>query len=200
MKIRPATWLTISLVALLMWAIAGAGGSAIAGHLIGSKDIRDGSVRKVDLAPGVQHRLETISKPGPQGPKGDTGPIGPRGQVGNDGRDARAVERYWAVAFYDVGDTNAGAIATVACSAQTDVAISGGVQTLGLGDNTAPAAVASSFPGRMDWAANEPKKQRLDGWIVQFDADQPPNKVKVWALCERGANIDVVGTYTQSAG
>jgi hypothetical protein len=108
---------------------------------------------------------------------------------------------YYAVAFYDVGDTNSGAIATVACSAITDTAISGGVQILGL-DATANARntpVSSSFPGRMDWSTNTPKADRLDGWIVQFGGGSiAPEKVKVYALCVPSLTVPVVNTYTQS--
>lgn len=113
---------------------------------------------------------------------------------------------YYAVAFYDVGDTNAGAIATVGCSKDTDTAISGGVQILGLDAtaNSRNTPVSSSFPGRMDWTTNTPKADRLDGWIVQFGgnagtvSDKDPLKVKIWALCTPGLNIPVVETFTQS--
>jgi hypothetical protein len=113
---------------------------------------------------------------------------------------------YYSVAFYDVGNTNAGAIATVACKKTTDSAISGGVQTL---VDTASAArntpVSSSFPGRMNWDTNTPRPDRLDGWIVQFGgnagatSDKDPLKVKIWALCVPGLAIPVEQTYTQSA-
>lgn len=112
---------------------------------------------------------------------------------------------YYSVAFYDKGDTNAGAIATVACKKVTDTAISGGAQTLvdatSLARNT---PVSSSFPGRMDWTTNLPKADRLDGWVVQFGgnagatSDSPPLKVKVWALCVPGLSLPVTQTYLQS--
>jgi len=113
---------------------------------------------------------------------------------------------YYAVAFYDKGDTNAGAIATVACKVEADIAISGGAQTVGLdaGANSRNTPVNSSFPGRMDWTTNAPKANRLDGWVVQFGgnagtvSDKAPEKVKVWALCLPGAELPVVQTYTQS--
>jgi hypothetical protein len=113
---------------------------------------------------------------------------------------------YYSVAFYDKGDTNAGAIATAACKAATDVAISGGAQTVGLDAtaNTRNTPVNSSFPGRMDWTTNAPKAGRLDGWIVQFGgnagatSDKAPEKVKVWALCVPGLSVPVEQTYLQS--
>lgn len=115
--------------------------------------------------------------------------------------DADALTKaYYSVAFYDKGDTNAGAIATVACKLATDTAISGGVQTLvdasSLARNT---PVSSSFPGRMDWTTNTPKANRLDGWIVQFGGGAiAPEKVKVWALCVPGLSTAVTQTYLQS--
>jgi hypothetical protein len=104
---------------------------------------------------------------------------------------------YYSIAKYDVGDTNQGAIATVACDNETDVAVAGGVQSLGLGGH--PAATASSFPGRMDWNTNSPRDGRLDGWIVQFDATTAPEKVNVWALCVPNSSITARTTYTESA-
>ena len=111
------------------------------------------------------------------------------------------------MASYDVGDTNAGAIATVACKAETDVAISGGVQVLGLGDGSdrRNTPVSSSFPGRMDWSTNTPKSDRLDGWIVQFGgnagevADKAPEKTQIWALCVPHGDISVDETFRESA-
>jgi hypothetical protein len=111
---------------------------------------------------------------------------------------------YYSVAFYDVGNTNAGAIATVACKKTTDTAINGGVQVV---DTTKNTPVSSSFPGRMNWnvVPNAPLPNRLDGWIVQFGgnagavSDKDPLKVKIWALCVPGLNIPVTQTYLQSA-
>ncbi|MCW2768153.1 MAG: hypothetical protein JWO11_4112, partial [Nocardioides sp.] len=85
-------------------------------------------------------------------------------------------------------------------SSQNFTALAGGVQMIGLGGQSAP--VASSFPGRMDWANSAPFPDRLDGWIVQFAGDQTnhPQKVKVWALCVPRTDIPVVNTYTQATG
>ncbi len=149
---------------------------------------------------------------GPQGPKGDTGATGPRGLTGltgsrgwtgpqgpkGDAGDSYLAGAYYSVAHYDKGDTNGGAIATVACKAQTDTAISGGVST---DDNAKNVPVGQSFPGRMDWTTNTPMPNRLDGWIIQFASQNgsAPEKVKVWALCVPGLNVSVDQTYTQSA-
>ncbi len=143
---------------------------------------------------------------GKDGGKGDPGDRGPQGAPGLDGA-------FYAVAKYNVGDTNAGAIATVACNAdnsvsQQYVAISGGVQTIGLGSNGIGnnTPVSSSFPGRMDWSTNTPKPGRLDGWIVQFGgnaqssgaSDKDPQYVNVWALCVKNtANVAAHTTFTE---
>jgi hypothetical protein len=162
--------------------------------------------------PGAQGNQGNPGAEGAKGPKGDTGLRGETGLTGSKGDkgdkgDDYMAGAYYSVAFYDVGDTNAGAIATVACKSVTDTAISGGVQVLGLdadanGRNT---PVSSSFPGRMDWSTNTPRPNRLDGWIVQFGgnagatSDKDPAKTKIWALCVPGLNVPVVATYTQSS-
>jgi hypothetical protein len=154
-----------------------------------SRDIHDGTIRVVDLKPTTVSALK--------------GATGTAGAPGKDGKDA-LFGAYYAVAYYDAGHTNAGAIATVGCNHQTDVAISGGVQVLGLGEgsNSRNTPVSSSFPGRMDWNTNAPKADRLDGWIVQFggDADSvAPEKAKVWAMCVPGADVSIDQNYTESA-
>jgi hypothetical protein len=204
------------------------GGGKIKDNSIQSKDIKNGTIQLSDLNSGLIKYLAsqsnspqpTINAPkgdagatgakgdtgsvGPAGPQGDVGPAGPKGDVGSNGM----LGAYYAVANYNAGDTNAGAVATVACSNVTDVAISGGVQTLGLDgtplDNNTP--VSSSFPGRMDWSTNTPREDRLDGWIVQFGgnagpvSDNSPLRVKVYALCLPGQTIPVVETFTQVEG
>jgi hypothetical protein len=142
---------------------------------------------------------------GPKGDKGDTGasgPQGPKGDKGDKGDTGAAGDSYldgayYSVGYYDVGNTNGGAIATVACKAQTDTAISGGVST---DDYTKSVPVGQSLPGRMDWSTNTPKQGRLDGWIIQFASQNgsAPEKVKVWALCVPGLHVPVNQTFTQS--
>jgi collagen triple helix repeat protein len=201
----------------------------IADGTIRNQDIHKDSVSLNRLSEGVQELIAGSSadscvpgvagKDGAQGPKGDTGATGPKGEQGPAGKDGNDGARgpkgdtglagaYYSVAFYDVGDTNAGAIATVACKEQTDTAISGGVQTVGLdeGANQRNTPVSSSFPGRMDWSTNTPRPDRLDGWVVQFGgnagatSDKAPEKAKVWALCVPNLNIPVETTFKQSAG
>ena len=167
-------------------------------------------------APGKDGK-DGSGTPGPQGPKGDAGPHGAQGSAGPQGTPGQSGAKgdkgdkgdtgaagdsylhgaYYSVAYYDKGDTNGGAIATVACKAQTDTAISGGVST-DVYTKTVP--VGQSLPGRMDWTTNTPRPGRLDGWIVQFASQNgsAPEKVKVWALCVPGLQVPVNQTYTQS--
>ncbi|HET6153638.1 MAG TPA: hypothetical protein VFE15_11805 [Marmoricola sp.] len=155
------------------------GTNQIADNAITTTKIKDGAITLVDMRPSALSRLMPAPLAG----------------------------AYYSVAYYDSGDTNAGAIATVACKAQTDVAISGGIQTLGLQDNALQhnTPVSNSFPGRMDFTTNTPKPGRLDGWIVQFGgnagqvSDTSPLKTKIWALCVPGASIPVTQTYQESS-
>lgn len=203
MKIRPIH-IAFAIVTLLVAACIAGNGVAVANQLITGHDIKDGTVRKVDLGSGLQAKIDKRTQPGApgqQGPTGEQGPQGPRGIAGPSG----VVGAYYSVAEYNAGDTNAGAIATVACRDTTDVAIAGGVQVLGLGVGSQQrnTPVSSSFPGRMDWSTNEPRPDRLDGWIVQFGgnagsvSDVAPEHVKIWALCLPGQTVPVDQTYTQ---
>lgn len=174
---------------------------AVAGSMVTSAQIQDNTIRSSDLKDGSAVGLADL-KPGlsalvRKGAKahGAAGAV-----VGAPGKDG-LFGGYYAVAFYDVGDTNAGAIATVACKNTTDTAVSGGVQVLGIDAdaNSRNTPVSSSFPGRMDWSTNSPKADRTDGWIVQFGGtDKAPEKAKVWALCVPNQDIPVVETYRES--
>lgn len=145
------------------------------------------------ISRGPQGAAGPAGAPGQNGHNGEQGPAGQNGQNG----DSYLKGAYYSVAYYDKGDTNGGAIATVACKAPTDTAISGGVST---DDYQKTVPVGQSFPGRMDWNTNTPKANRLDGWIIQFASQNgsAPEKVKVWALCVPGLNVSVAQTYTQS--
>jgi hypothetical protein len=190
-------------------AVAGTTG-AVASSLVTSHDIKDHTIQSVDLGNGaVTHRV--IRDGAVRGKDLSESLMNrvERGAAGHPPLD----RAYYSVAFYDVGDTNAGAIATVACKKETDTAITGGVQVTGIGvsqdeinaANQRNTPVSSSFPGRMDWTTNSPKPQRLDGWIVQFGgnagqtSDKAPEKVKIWALCVPGLDIPVHQTYTESS-
>lgn len=191
--------ITAVVALILIVVFSGSAGAAVQ-RLIGGKDIKNNSIASRD----IQNDSLTLKDAGPVlrneilNNEGPTGPRGPQGVAGDDGADGQdsLFGAYYATAAYNVGDTNQGAIATVACSNPSDVAIAGGVQMIGVGGNN--SAVGSSFPGRMDWTTNTPKVDRLDGWIIQFDADTAPEKVTLWALCVPGATIPVVNTYSQS--
>lgn len=195
----------ITLVAVLVGVLAVTSGAFAAKQYLvtSSSQIKDGAVKLHDLSPGARKALHGANgakgdtgPAGAQGPKGTAGPQGQQGPKGDKG-DSYMDGAYYSVAYYDKGDTNGGAIATVACKAQTDTAISGGVST---DDYMKTVPVGQSFPGRMNWDTNTPKPDRLDGWIVQFASQtgSAPEKVKVWALCVPGLHVPVNQTYTQS--
>jgi hypothetical protein len=165
-------------------------GADIARGTITGNNVKNGTLNADKLTPSARTFLH-----GHKGPRGLAGKNGKNGATGLKGA-------YYSVAKYDVGDTNGGAIATVACASQTDVAVSGGVQTLALGTNGIEhnVPVSSSFPGRMDWNTNTPKAGRLDGWIVQFGTEvgNAPKYVDVYALCVPNLHVTEKTTYTES--
>lgn len=211
MRSLKTTIVAVAIVALLI-AVATAGATTYA-------LIKPGSVNHTKLSTGLNDErtsnlkrltaLETKTTTngvngaqGPVGPKGATGEQGSKGDIGATGAkgatgDAVMDGAYYAIAYYDVGDTNGGAIASVGCKAETDTAISGGTST---DDYTKTVPVGVSFPGRMDWSTNTPKPNRLDGWVVQFASQtgKAPEKVKVWALCLPGLSVPTETTYTES--
>jgi hypothetical protein len=80
--------------ALAITLIVGATSGAVAGQLITSRDIKDGTIKKADLSKGVKHTFSQEGKQGatgapgpagPTGPTGSTGSIGPAGEVGPAG-------------------------------------------------------------------------------------------------------------------
>jgi hypothetical protein len=72
--------------ALLVISLMAGGGYAVAGTLIRSKDIADGTIRCKDLRKAVCDRLKDRgNKPGPQGPTGPQGAPGPQGATGPQG-------------------------------------------------------------------------------------------------------------------
>lgn len=204
-------------------------GDDIARDTITAKNLAERSVGRSELKPGVLQAgpVGPAGIPGPTGAQGvpgeagaagatgEAGPAGPAGPAGSPGPAGPAgpsglAGAFYSQAVYDQGDTNAGAVATVACSTTSTafVAIAGGVQTVGLdsGDKAISrnTPVSSSFPGRMDWSTNTPRAGRLDGWIVQFGgnagqvSDKAPEKVVVWALCVPSATIPTQVTFRQS--
>jgi len=153
----------------------GSTGTAVAGSLIGSADIKDGAVHGVDLSKGINAKLAKTGAPGKDGRDGTFGAV-------------------YGVANY----VNGGAgDATVACAddettSKKYTAIAGGVQAGGVQSmgQTSEFDVAGSFPGRMDWNTGQPKAGRLDGWIV-LGSGGWSDTLKVWALCVPTTSIAV---------
>ena len=156
-----------------------AGTASAATTFITSSDIKDGTIRKVDLNDSVSRALVKAQE-------------APAGTV-------------YRVAHY-AGGANGTAIGTVACAdtnhkSQKYIAISGGMQILDAdGDknlaNDNAVAVADSFPGRMDWDTNSPKAGRLDGWVIRWgNAAESAAQVNVWAVCmKKPADVQVETT------
>jgi hypothetical protein len=152
-------------------------GTATASSLIGSHDIKDGSIRSVDIKDGGVHQRDLTPH-------------------------ARALlnKAPLAGAVYRVENyTNGGAgDATVACApdeatSRQYTAIAGGVETGHVESMTGTPndfSVTASFPGRMDWNTGKPKADRLDGWIVLGNGPLQ-SSFKVWALCVPTTSIPV---------
>jgi len=138
----------ITLIAVLVGVLAVTSGAFAAKRYLitSSSQIKAGAVSLSDLSPAARKALRSVNgnggAAGPQGPKGDAGSHGAQGAAGPQGTPGQAGAKgdkgdtgaagdsylhgaYYSVAYYDKGDTNGGAIATVACKAQSDTAISG---------------------------------------------------------------------------
>ena len=149
-------------------ALVGATTGAVAGSLVSSADIKDGTIKSKDLTPNLDEKIAKHAADGKNGANGKDATFG-------------AVYR---VANYTAGG---GGRATVAC-ADTEVesmkytAIAGGARTEVPGAGTNTEAIVSSFPGRMDWTQGQgglPKPNRLDGWVVYFDGGAAPTGAAV---------------------
>jgi Collagen triple helix repeat (20 copies) len=147
---------------------------------------------------GAQGAQGPAGLPGATGAKGDTGATGAPGKDGKDGLSGLVTRHYdyiKDVTSPGYPGAGSGGIATVACDddpavSQTKVAIGGGVQFLNVGRNAGTLQnpyvgethITDSFPGRMDWATNTPKANRLDGWIVRLNTT-PSVDMRVWVTC-----------------
>jgi hypothetical protein len=76
----------VGLIALVM----AMGGSAVAGSLITSKQIKDGTIQKRDLSKRTIQSLRATSAGGIPGPQGPAGPAGPKGDTGAAGSTGAA--------------------------------------------------------------------------------------------------------------
>ena len=140
---------------------------------------------------------------------GVPGKDGAPGANGQDGKDGKNGVSGYEVRTYDyiaggarpghpgVDSTYGGAgnssIATVACS-PGKVAMGGGYWIRnGQSEvvNDAPAAgqgATASFPGRMNWALNQPKPNDMSGWIVYFNGNGPASMdVTLYVVCINAA-------------
>jgi hypothetical protein len=70
---------------LLAISLMAGGGYAVAGSLVTSKDIADGSIKCKDLRNGVCKKIKRKGEAGPRGPQGPAGPRGPQGPAGPRG-------------------------------------------------------------------------------------------------------------------
>ena len=90
------------------WSSGLIGSDDIKDNTLTSEDVRNKTLRMQDLDPEVRDQIKQ-GEPGPVGPAGAKGATGPAGPTGESG----VVGAYYAVAYYNAGNTNAGAIATV---------------------------------------------------------------------------------------
>jgi hypothetical protein len=189
-------------IAALFGVLAITSGAFAAQHYLitSSSQIKDGTVRLADLAPGARKALHgnpgakgDLGPAGPQGPKGNAGPQGPKGSDGISGYEVRTWRYSKDDANSDAGPgyvgVGSGAIATVACS-DGKVAIGGGYRFTSEHDNgfnsqalRDGSGVIASFPGRMDWNTNTVKPNNNTGWIVQVNDKVNAADMTLYVIC-----------------
>jgi hypothetical protein len=186
-------------IAALFGVLAITSGAFAAQHYLitSSSQIKDGTVRLADLAPGARKALHgntgakgDLGPAGPQGPKGNAGPQGPKGVSGYEVRTWRYSKDD---ANSDMGPgysgVGSGAIATVACS-PGKVALGGGYWFTSEHDSgfnseaiRDGSGVVASFPGRMDWSTNTVKPNDSSGWIVQVNNKVNAADMTLYVIC-----------------
>ena len=189
-------------IAALFGVLAITSGAFAAQHYLitSSSQIKDGTVRLADLAPGARKALHgnlgakgDLGPAGPQGPKGNAGPQGPKGSNGVSGYEVRTWRYSKDDDNSDMGPgyvgVGSGAIATVACS-DGKVAIGGGYRFTSEHDNgfnsqalRDGSGVIASFPGRMDWNTNTVKSNNHTGWIVQVNDKVNLADMTMYVIC-----------------
>ena len=189
-------------IAALFGVLAITSGAFAAQHYLitSSSQIKDGTVRLADLAPGARKALHgnlgakgDLGPAGPQGPKGNAGPQGPKGSNGVSGYEVRTWRYSKDDDNSDMGPgyvgVGSGAIATVACS-DGKVAIGGGYRFTSEHDNgfnsqalRDGSGVIASFPGRMDWNTNTVKSNNNTGWIVQVNDKVNLADMTMYVVC-----------------
>jgi len=199
---------TGAVIAAVVVSVAGTASAAGHGMITGIQ-IKNGSIGLADLSEKAKDSLKGQRGPaGPQGQQGAQGQKGEQGPQGAPGAPGREGVSGYEVVTYDyisgIGHrpdkpgmdpgypgVGPGGVATVACSSPSKVAVSGGwlmrdgasekMDSYVPGLDNGAGAIAS-FPGRMDWGTMEPKQNRLDGWIVRFNA-HPATDVTLYAVC-----------------
>ena len=189
-------------IAALFGVLAITSGAFAAQHYLitSSSQIKDGTVRLADLAPGARKALHgnlgakgDLGPAGPQGPKGNAGPQGPKGSNGVSGYEVRTWRYSKDDDNSDMGPgyvgVGSGAIATVACS-DGKVALGGGYWFTSEHDNgfnsqaiSDGSGVVASFPGRMNWSTNTVKPNDNSGWIVQVNNKVNAADMTLYVIC-----------------
>lgn len=193
---------------LLLGGVSGAYAVTADGTINACQDKSTGNLRVIDPAKTSCKNSETPiswNQAGPQGIQGiqgiqgvpgedgAPGAPGAQGAQGEDGVSGYVVRQYdYTEAVQGPGYTvGGGAIATVACADGPD---DQGLEALGGGywfqDESAMTnglSVIRSMPGRMNWATNEPKPGRTDGWIIQVNkpANVNPGDLIVYVTCAK---------------
>jgi hypothetical protein len=151
---------------------------AVAGSMITSKDIKNDTVRSVDvhdnglymrdLSQGVQKR---INAPGPRGETGATGAQGEKGDPGAPGAPgpaALANIEHWSSAGTVVAGTTG--VVQVNCPTATKTAISGGFSVDGYSPEVQVLASRNTIDSK--------------GWLVYaHNNDSVAHDVRAWVIC-----------------
>ena len=198
------------IVAMIALAVA-MSGTAVAGtaKLITGSQIANGAIKLAHLNPGAKAALKgergATGAQGPVGAQGAQGLVGPQGLTGakgdkgaRPGLPGRRATRVTRVApglaarlrhsVQNAGDTNAGAVATVAATttaAADYVAISGGVQaSASTQGERATTPRCRLVPRPHGLGHQHPEADRLDGWIVRWRQHRSASdKPGLGALC-----------------
>jgi hypothetical protein len=212
-RITPGTALGFVAVLLCLSGTAFAAKTVITGKdirdgSIQARDLSSGLKEKVNRVgaqggtPSLPGSAGKDGAAGAQGPAGGNGSKGDKGDKGEKGLSGYEVRTYDYIAGgarpgkdgegAGYGGAGNSSVATVACSSQDKVATGGGyfIRNGTSEEVQSPEAdgsgvgVVASFPGRMNWDTLEPRPNRLDGWIVQFNGNGGPAfDVTLYVIC-----------------
>lgn len=202
----------LAVAAVATTAVLFASGGAVAGSLITSADIKDNTVKSIDLKDGkavgeadlkpqLAAKVNATSQPGTQGPAGPQGPQGPRGpqgQDGADGADGASAGISAAGSSYDTTWAAGEFSETVETCAAGEYVTGGGYSTFGgaglsptkdLGGDNANIQVTVSAPYIASDGAYVPisdtnSRFYADRWVVRgYNNGDTDQIVRAWALC-----------------